>query len=490
MPAEVGLLQLDEPSPAQGSSLAIGSDPDGGKSLILTDGSACGECCGACLAYWKANPCGPVTSPYDPCENGPVVPVPPPPIYINPSAQCFGRAIRPGDTVVVDGRCYTVTTERYKRAVDSCAYPPIPPDGRIIEYIEDCAADGCRDPKCIEFTSPFAVAEQCDTSIGYGPPVFFCRRAATRCVYVAASPDGIMPPRCYKISPNAPGGVPGPRSVFIDPLNSTATSCCECTTGLGGDSEIPCFRCVTRRQTQTAGEPIPTTTLTEGPPCCFDRRANCSMTVTGRYFIGDPLGNSELYEIDPQTIPCTGGNVYARITRTENGQTLPPVNQLVEIYQNGGQRMCPPLPPLVGTFQFTNSWTFEIVQDCKGTKVTASSPQSPGLPPTTLTGSVTYNHADGSPPCAGACTGSGPAVAVPYAQWPATAKLVGAFRAEQDRGIGDTIQRDLGWIGEAYKATFLAITGRECGCDARRDLLNLKYPYTNPETAVGGMVPP
>lgn len=431
-------------------------------------------CCTQCLAYWRADPCGVVTSPYDPCEGAPDIPPLPPPIYVNPTAECFGRPVQPGDTVVVDGRCYTVTSERYKRAVDTCGYPPIPPDGRIVDTIEDCAANGCRDPKCVVFNSPFGVAEQCDTSIPYGPPVFFCRRLATRCVYIAVSPDGVMPPRCFKISPNAPGGVPGPRSVFIDTLNSTATSCCECTTGLGG-GDIPCFRCPTIRQTQTAGTP-PTTTLTEGPPCCFDRRANCSMTVTGRYFIGDPLGNSELWEIDPQTIPCTGGNIYARITRTENGQSLPPVVQLAEVYQNGGVRMCPPLPPLVGTFTFTNTWTYDIRQDCKGTKVQASSPQSPGLPPTTLSGSVTYNHAAGSPPCSGACTGSGPPSPLPFAQWPAAAKLVALRKKPGDIGVGSTIEREAGLVGLAFKAAMKA-ANIDCGCSGRKNEYDTRFPY-------------
>lgn len=462
-------------------SLAYQTGPSGERFLIssgdgksLATKAGCENCCGNCLAYYKANPCGPITAPVDPCDPSGTVPDPPPPIYVNSLVECFGRPIRPGDTVVVDGRCYTISDERYKRATDTCSLPPIPPDARIVDQVDDCAADGCRDAKCIVFTSPWGTAEQCDPTLDPGPPVFFCRRIATQCVYVPISPDGVSPPRCYKISPAAAGGVPGSRSLVISSISGGVATCCECTSQLTG-REMPCFRCVTLRQTQTAGTP-PTNTLTYGPDCCFDRRANCTMRVTGRYFIGDPLGNSELWEIDPQTIPCTGGNVYARITRTENGQSLPPVVQLAEVYQNGGERRCPPLPPLAGTFTFTDTWSYDIRQDCKGTRITASSPQSPGLPPTTLTGSVEYNHAAGSAPCAGGCAGSGPPLPVPFAQWPSAAKLLSLSKQPGEVGLGDTIERLAGKTGAAFKATAKALN-IDCGCDARKASYNAIYQY-------------
>lgn len=50
------------------------------------------------------------------------------------------------------------------------------------------------------------------------------------------------------------------------------------------------------------------------------------------------------------------------------------------------------------------------------------------------------------------------------------------MRAEQDRGVGDTIERKLGAMGVAFKATLKAL-GVPCGCDKRRDEFNVLYPY-------------
>ena len=48
------------------------------------------------------------------------------------------------------------------------------------------------------------------------------------------------------------------------------------------------------------------------------------------------------------------------------------------------------------------------------------------------------------------------------------------------RGLGDTGERvlDATGIGPVAKTVILAVTGKPCGCDKRRDLLNKLVPYT------------
>lgn len=68
-------------------------------------------------------------------------------------------------------------------------------------------------------------------------------------------------------------------------------------------------------------------------------------------------------------------------------------------------------------------------------------------------------------------------VAVPHMDWPLWAKAL-AFRAiPEDRGIGDVIARTVGPIGgDAFKKWFKTIFGADCGCDARQEGFNLKWP--------------
>jgi len=48
------------------------------------------------------------------------------------------------------------------------------------------------------------------------------------------------------------------------------------------------------------------------------------------------------------------------------------------------------------------------------------------------------------------------------------------------RGLGDTVERvlDATGIGPVAKRMITRITGKPCGCDKRRDLLNRLVPYT------------
>lgn len=59
--------------------------------------------------------------------------------------------------------------------------------------------------------------------------------------------------------------------------------------------------------------------------------------------------------------------------------------------------------------------------------------------------------------------------------WPV--RFATLIRSPEDIGVGDTIARTIGpFGGEAVKA-FIKSLGEDCGCDARQDLLNKKYPY-------------
>jgi hypothetical protein len=66
---------------------------------------------------------------------------------------------------------------------------------------------------------------------------------------------------------------------------------------------------------------------------------------------------------------------------------------------------------------------------------------------------------------------------VPYDEWPKWAKAVEKFRSGDDVGVGSTIRRQLGILGEGFKAS-LRLMGVECGCDARHDEWNIVYPYS------------
>ena len=65
------------------------------------------------------------------------------------------------------------------------------------------------------------------------------------------------------------------------------------------------------------------------------------------------------------------------------------------------------------------------------------------------------------------------------AEWPAWAKLVRLAAKPGDRGIGDTMHREAGVIGQTWEALYLKLTGHPCGCGGRVEALNQQYPYTS-----------
>lgn len=67
-------------------------------------------------------------------------------------------------------------------------------------------------------------------------------------------------------------------------------------------------------------------------------------------------------------------------------------------------------------------------------------------------------------------------VPIPQSEWPCWAKAIAVFKSAEDAGVGDTVHRRLGALGEAFRATMKKI-GVPCGCDARQAEWNAKYPY-------------
>lgn len=61
-------------------------------------------------------------------------------------------------------------------------------------------------------------------------------------------------------------------------------------------------------------------------------------------------------------------------------------------------------------------------------------------------------------------------------RWPRWAKGVAQFKSKEDNGVGDTVHRMLGAVGEIFEATMRKI-GVPCKCPERREEWNKRYPY-------------
>lgn len=71
-----------------------------------------------------------------------------------------------------------------------------------------------------------------------------------------------------------------------------------------------------------------------------------------------------------------------------------------------------------------------------------------------------------------------PTVAAPQSSWPLLARLAARFRSDSDKGLGDTVARNLHRFGaESLASLYKKITGADCGCADRQAALNRLYPY-------------
>jgi hypothetical protein len=51
---------------------------------------------------------------------------------------------------------------------------------------------------------------------------------------------------------------------------------------------------------------------------------------------------------------------------------------------------------------------------------------------------------------------------------------------EQSKGLGDTIEKITEYTGiKKVVETVAKVTGKDCGCNKRRDTLNRVFPYSN-----------
>lgn len=68
---------------------------------------------------------------------------------------------------------------------------------------------------------------------------------------------------------------------------------------------------------------------------------------------------------------------------------------------------------------------------------------------------------------------------ISYDEWPIQWKKLSRFRKPADKGIGDTLKRQLDYLGGEQIAEILKrIIGKDCECSDRQEYLNQLYPYT------------
>lgn len=67
--------------------------------------------------------------------------------------------------------------------------------------------------------------------------------------------------------------------------------------------------------------------------------------------------------------------------------------------------------------------------------------------------------------------------AVAFDKWPLWAKSLQVLSTSVDRGIGDTVYRNVGSTNsEKFKSWYLEKFGEDCGCGSRREDWNVTYP--------------
>lgn len=220
-PPEVGLLTIEEPAPAQGESLALGSDPDGGRSLILTNGEPCGECCGVCavVARWVA--CG-VSAEDAPCAVDPDV------VWLCVGAGCGGE-----NRVKWRNRCYRPADPAVTKPVQDLTSEEILLSSTgPVEFRYTCLPS-CEHPDCTE-CELFLRCVPCADSRAGGPPenVFIPSRLVTCCGIAGGAANAQGQAFCFTAEPggqtltaaNLPAG-----AIILDGPVRCGTDCCDCT---------------------------------------------------------------------------------------------------------------------------------------------------------------------------------------------------------------------------------------------------------------------
>lgn len=443
--------------------------------------TTCAECCNIkCVLYWQADPClsAPGGDPSGFCGEPTTTepPVPPPPVYVPKEAICFGRPVQPGDTIEVEGRCYTVTNILFRTITSNCPYPPLPPDARVLDGAP-CIRETCADHRCNMNTGGLAIASSCEPGATGGfPPVVFCRNTISQCTYLPMlMSDGRV--HCYHLDPGVGGSpnMPVP-AIFLGDVSHVPIlkSCCECQSDPEhGDPGSPCLTCAPVTIVYS-GVPGSQTVSTFGQPCCVDTRAPCS--VSFQWLSQVKYANNQLKEefrADKQTLPCGGSQspIVRHREWTEDGTLVTDFT-----FPLGGavESNCPRFslsPP-----QISEGVPWQYSQDCNSVRFSLSAT----IGDLSISDNVTLivTRGSGTPPCVGNCGGTGFAgIAIPPEQWPDWATFIGDDRRPGESGVGDTFARQLGKSGETFKAAFRRVFGKDCGCTARQDRWNILYPY-------------
>lgn len=67
---------------------------------------------------------------------------------------------------------------------------------------------------------------------------------------------------------------------------------------------------------------------------------------------------------------------------------------------------------------------------------------------------------------------------MPRDEWPLWAKALALLKRDEDKGMGDTIERAIGPSNSAaFKAWYMTLFGKSCGCTERRAQFNSQFPY-------------
>ena len=67
---------------------------------------------------------------------------------------------------------------------------------------------------------------------------------------------------------------------------------------------------------------------------------------------------------------------------------------------------------------------------------------------------------------------------IPQSEWPLSLRILARGKKPTDKGLGDLIERAIGEIGgDLFKDWWFKIFQKECGCHARKEWLNEKYPF-------------
>lgn len=66
----------------------------------------------------------------------------------------------------------------------------------------------------------------------------------------------------------------------------------------------------------------------------------------------------------------------------------------------------------------------------------------------------------------------------PVAEWPLSARIIAKLRGPEDKGLGDTLARNLSYIGaDSMASAYEWLTGHDCGCGDRQGKLNRMFSY-------------